>query len=158
MPTRTRQIQPEPSDPTRTRKKRVRRSSWPFPPEVGSEIGAEFRQFHIPKDDYYYLSFPYTNSMEDTDNTLRLLRRKVLPFEYSRSPSGCVCYRLHRKHEKHPLVYSPPGPYTTVPVRLPYFQYGKEVSFIMHQQNTFDYLFKEWKPVLALVRRRKRTK
>jgi hypothetical protein len=143
------------------RRARNKRPQWPYPPGVGDSIPEEFRHYHLPKDDYYYLNFPWKNSVEETANNFKLLAELNLPFEYAKTPSGCICYRLHRKHEKLSAIQAKLGPRDTVPVFMPGIQYKRRVEWRMHQQNDLAFLFKEtiWQPVPGTTERRRiRTK
>jgi hypothetical protein len=154
MPTRT-VVSPAP-------KKRVRAKPktpvWPFPPGVGDAIGPEWRKYHLPQDDYYYMAFSLANTKDETADNFKLLGKMGIPFEYSLSPSGCICYRLHRKYEKTPTIQCPLDSRETVPVYLPGIQYGRLVQWRMSQQNSLAFLFKEWQPVPLERNPRRRAK
>ena len=138
------------------RKRKRKKIIWPFPPGVGEDIPREFKKYHIPKDDYYYLAFPLSNSQIETEENLKLLAEKGLPFEYSKSPSGAICYRIHRRYETLPDIQMELGSRDTVPIGMPARQYGKDVFWRLSQQNYLGFLFTKWTPIKPDRRKRKK--
>lgn len=155
MPTRRRRT--EPTKRTRRRPAQEAPEEWPFPMTKGYGISKEFRKFHIPKDEYYYLAFPYANSMEETDDTVAEIAKMGLPIEYSRSPSKCTCYRVRRDlAEEHPDMQMEADQYETVEVCMPVVQYGEVVWYRFWQQDAFPYLHTEWHKIVPVRKRRRR--
>jgi len=158
MPVRVRKTTDK--KPTRRRRRRVDAEvEWPFPKGVGDDIGLEYRKFYIPQDDYYYISFPIAHAVDHPGNLIRMAATG-LPFEYSKAPSGCYCYRIHRKYGEKPPIYVGTDRRETVPCVMPGVIFKKDTSWRMHQQNTFPYLFTVWHKVPPVnpnrrVRRRK---
>ena len=134
-------------------------AKWPFPENVGAKIPPEFREYHIPQDDYYYVGFPIANVLADTKDNFKVLSQLEVPFEYAKSVSGssCICYRVHRKYEKHPDIYRGADDWHTCPVVMPGMQYGRKTEYRMRQQPTLPYLYKEWNPVPKVRIRKRKT-
>ena len=112
-----------------------------------------------PKDGYYYLSFLWRNTVDDFEDTVDLLRSKNLPFEWAKSPSNCMCFRILRTDVKsRPELHKPKGQKyeRPCPAFMPYSCYGNENLWQMEEENGFPYLYYEWTKVLPEVTKRRR--
>lgn len=110
-------------------------------------------------DEYYYLSFLWRNTVDDFQDTVDLLKSKGLPFEWAKSPSNCMSFRISRDNfRKYEGLHKPANHKSEnrCPAFMPYSCYKKEVLWQMEEANGFPYLYKDWTPVIPKQRRRRR--
>lgn len=150
MPVRTRKKTAE------TPNKRIRK--YKEPKQILQMRG---RQDNAPKDEYYYLSFIWRNTVDDFQDTVDLIKSKGMPFEWAKSPSNCMCFRVLREYaDNHPDLQKPEGKKyeRACTAFMPYSCYGKEQLWQMEESNHFPYLYHTWNKVMPVSRRRRRVK
>lgn len=139
--------------PIRTRRKTVK--------EPRHVLPKNNRVDEVVKDEYYYLSFLWRNTIDDFQDTVDLIKNKGMPFEWSKSPSNCMCFRIKRTDwKKFPNLVKTKGKKyeRDCPAFMPYSSYGNEQLWQMEEHNHFPYLYTSWTPVLNKRRVRRKRK
>lgn len=96
---------------------------------------------------YYYVSLPIANILEESKLMEERISQLGVDVEYSKSPSGCRCYRIKRS-DVRPGVGLPErvtDEWNTIPFGLPCgTNYKEHTSWAFSPVNYLECIYKEW--------------